>query len=85
MVRDSLTAGAAASASGRLRRSSAWSSRPWARCMGAQLAQAGDRRGEGCRGGRVMVVGGQASNGQVAFGLQNGGQVPRLPGAEQGK
>jgi hypothetical protein len=52
---------------------------------GAELALAGDGRGEGGGGGRVTVTGGQAGEGQIAFGPQHGGQVPGLPGGEQGE
>jgi len=39
---------------------------------GAQLAQASDRRGEGRRGGRVAVAGGQAGADEVTFGPRHG-------------
>ena len=52
---------------------------------GGLLAQAGDGRGEGGRGVRVAVASRQAGAGQVAFGPQHRGQVPRLVVVEQGE
>ena len=52
---------------------------------GAPLAQAGDRGGEGRRGGPVAVGGGQAGVGQVTFGPQHRGDLAGLVRVKQGE